>query len=67
MASVFKRGDRWYLRVKDTTGRWVNRVTSATTKTEARRLTEDLERKVERVRLGLEAAPRQDGGEVWAP
>ena len=62
MASVFQRGSRWYVRVKDSTGRWINRVTVATTKTEARRLAGDVERKAERVRFGLEAAPPVDGG-----
>ena len=62
MASVFQRGSRWYVRVKDSTGRWINRVTTATTKTEARRLAGDVERKAERVRFGLEAAPPVDGG-----
>jgi len=62
MASVFQRGSKWYLRVKDSTGRWINRVTVATTKTEAKRLAGDVERKAERVRFGLEAAPPEDGG-----
>ena len=62
MASVFQRGNRWYLRVKDSTGRSINRVTPATTKTGARRLAEDVERKAERVRYGLEAAPPENGG-----
>ena len=62
MSSVFQRGNRWYVRVKDSTGKSINRVTTATTKTEARRLAGDVERKAERIRFGLEAAPPVDGG-----
>ena len=43
-------------------GRWRNRVSAARTKTEACRLADDLERKTERQRLGLEATPPVDGG-----
>ncbi len=62
MASVFQRGSRWYVRVKDSTGRWINRVTVVTSKTEAKRLAGEVERKAERIRLGLEVAPPEDGG-----
>ena len=58
MASVFQRGATWYARVKDSTGRWRNLATEARTKTEARRLADDLARRAERVRLGLEAGDR---------
>src|ERR671924_95746 len=59
MASVFQRRghDTWYLRVKDASGRWANVASTAQTKTEARRLAADLERKAERQRLGLEPRP----------
>jgi len=62
MASVYEKAGKWYMRFKDHTGRWRDRVTKARTKTEARRLAEDLERKSERQRLGLEAPPAEDGG-----
>ncbi len=62
MASVFMRGRRWYAKHKDHRGRWVMRPTTARTKTEARRLADDLERRAERQRLGLEAMPDEDGG-----
>jgi len=64
MASVYKKQKRgkWYLRVKDSTGRWTARASNARTKAEARRLADDLERKAERVLLGLEARPALDGG-----
>ena len=56
MASVFQRRGRWYLRVKDSTGRWKNVACDARTKTEARALVADLAKKHERQRLGLEPA-----------
>jgi|SRR5438094_176537 len=59
MASVYqKRGHGpWYLRVKDAAGRWADIASRAKTKTEARRLAADLERKAERQRLGLDPLP----------
>jgi integrase len=57
VASVFERGGRWYLRFKNAAGVWCQQVSTARTKTEARRLAEDLERKAERQRLGLEQLP----------
>jgi len=66
MASVYRKRGTWYLRVKDSTGRWVARASEAKTKAEARRLAEDLERKAERVRLGLELPPPVDGGGTLA-
>lgn len=57
MASVFQRGGRWYVKVKDATGIWRMRPTSAASKTEAKRLAGDLARKSERQRFGLEALP----------
>lgn len=62
MASVYERGSRWYVRVKDEHGRWKDRVCSAATKTEAKRLAAELERQAERRRLGLEAGRPADGG-----
>ena len=57
MASVFVRKSRWYVKFKDGVGRWRMQVVAARTKTEARRLADELERKAERQRLGLEALP----------
>ena len=51
MASVYQRKDRWYLRYRDERGRWRDRVSNARTKTEAKRLAGDLERRCERQRL----------------
>lgn len=54
MASAYPKAGKWYVRYKDERGRWRDRVTSAHTKTEARRLADDLERKCERARLQLD-------------
>lgn len=63
MASVFRRDGCWYLRVKDATGRWTKiRVEGAKTKTEAKRLAAELDRRNERQRLGLDQLPPDDGG-----
>jgi len=56
MASVYEKRGTWYLRYKNERGRWTAIASSALTKTEARRLAEDFERKAERIRLGLEPA-----------
>ena len=61
MASVFKRGGSWYAKFRDPSGRWRMQVTTAETKTDAKRLAVDLERKSERQRLGLEPFPTNDG------
>jgi integrase len=62
MASVFQRSGRWYLRWRDASGRWRQKVSTARTKTEARRLAGEVERQAERRRLGLEEALPEDGG-----
>src|SRR5512142_1616325 len=57
MASVYRRGEKWYLRYKDAGGRWRAVASTAAVKAEARRLAFELERKSERQRLGLEPLP----------
>jgi hypothetical protein len=57
MASVYQKRGVWYARHKDAAGRWVGVSLKAQTKTEAKRLAQDLERKAERQRHGLEALP----------
>lgn len=59
MASVYQKRGRgtWYLRVKDAVGRWQDILPTAKSKTEARRLAAELERKAERQRLGLDSLP----------
>lgn len=57
MADPYLRGEKWYLRVRNASGKWIAKVSTARTKTEARRLAGDLERRYERERLGLEVLP----------
>lgn len=54
MSFVYRRGNKWAVGYKDERGRQRQLVTTARTKTEAQRMADDLERKAERVRLGLE-------------
>src|SRR5262245_58130270 len=61
MASVYFKDNAWYLRYKDEAGRWRGRSCEARTKTEAKRLAQDLERTAERIRLGVDPAPIDDG------
>ena len=62
MAEPFRKNERWYLRYKDAHGRWRQQPSDAQTKTEARRLAGELQRREERIRLGIEEAPPEDGG-----
>ena len=62
MAEPFRKNNRWYLRYKDAHGRWQQTASDAENKTEARRLAAELQRHHERVRLGIEVAPAEDGG-----
>ena len=57
MASVYKKDGFWYLRYKDAAGIWRGQASRTRTKAEARRLAEDLERRSERQRMGLEPLP----------
>jgi integrase len=58
MTSVYQRGGKWYLRCRDHQGRWKDRVSTATTKTEANRMAAELERAAERQKMGLVPRPR---------
>ena len=66
MASVYPKRGKWYLHFRDHTGHWRDRASTAKSKTEARRLADDLERRCERQRLGLEPVPDADGGGTFA-
>lgn len=57
MAYVRRRGARWYVGFRDERGLRTQRAVTARTKTEALALARELERKAERVRLGLDVAP----------
>jgi hypothetical protein len=62
MASVYEKAGKWYLHYKDARGKWRDKASSARTKTEAKRLAGEVERRCERQRLGLEPLPPEDGG-----
>src|SRR5258708_29539408 len=62
MSSVYLKRNRWYLRVRDPHGRWISKASAATTKTEAKRLALELERRFNRQQLGLEPLDLEDGG-----
>ena len=62
MGSVYEKRSKWYLRYKDAHGRWLDKPTRSLNKTAARRLLAEVEQKVERQRLGLDALPDPDGG-----
>jgi hypothetical protein len=62
VASVYQKRGTWYLRVRDAHGRWLCRASTAATKTEARKLAADMERRSERQRLGLEQPDLLAGG-----
>ena len=61
MASVYLKRDTWYLQVTDAGGRRRCLASAAGTKTEAKRLGIEMERRFERQRLGLEPAPIAEG------
>ncbi len=60
MASVTKRGTRWFLMYRDVSGREVQRTSDATTKTEAKQLAQELERAARRIREGKDPAPPEE-------
>ncbi len=57
MSYAYKRGTVFYLGYRDATGREVRVRSKASSLTEARKIAAELERKGERIRLGLEDAP----------
>ena len=62
MASVYLKRDTWYLQVIDALGRRRCVASSAKTKTEAKRLAVDMDRRYERQRFGSEPHDLEDGG-----
>jgi integrase len=66
MASPYLKRGTWYLRWKDEAGRWRAKACRARTKAEARQLQAQLERRAERVRLGVEVGVPEDGGGTLA-
>jgi integrase len=66
MASVYEHRGKWYLRFRDHRGKWRSKATSAQSKTEARRMAQELGMRHERQRFGLETPPPEDGGGTLA-
>src|SRR5450631_2977587 len=62
MAYVYKRAEKWYIGFRDNRGKWRGQACSARTKTEAKRMADELGLNHERQRLGMEPLPAQDGG-----
>ena len=57
MPSVYQKRGRYFVRWRDAAGRWQRKVTACSTKRDALREAQDLERQGERARLGLESLP----------
>jgi excisionase family DNA binding protein len=64
MASVYRKNNRWYMRVRDATGAWRDKPSTARNKTEAHRLASEFESKARRQRLGQEPMPVQGDATV---
>jgi integrase len=62
VASVYLKRGTWYLSFRDANGRWRVKASIAKTKTEARRLADEIERTFDRQARGLEPAELPDGG-----
>jgi hypothetical protein len=56
-----QEGRRWYVRYRDAAGAWRDERSTAATKADALRLAQDLERRAERQRHGLEPLPGDPG------
>lgn len=66
MPSVFKRGRRWYFKVKYLDGKWRARSSRAATRADALRLGVEQETRIERQRLGLEPKVGPATMSLWA-
>ena len=62
MAQPYLRGTRWYLKYKDASGRWQDRVCDARTKGQAVELLREIQVAEDRARNGLDKRPPRDGG-----
>lgn len=62
MAQPYLRGNRWYLKYKDASGRWQDRVCDARTKGQAVELLREIQVAEDRARNGLDKRPPRDGG-----
>jgi len=59
MAYVYKRAEKWYIGFRDNRGKWRGQACSARTKTEAKRMADELGLNHERQRLGMEPLAAQ--------
>src|SRR5262249_38856943 len=64
VASAYLKRGRWYLSYKNAHGAWVAEASTAKTKTEARRLADEIERRAERERRGLDEG--QGSAAAWS-
>ena len=62
MAQPYRRGNRWYLKYKDASGRWHDQVCDASTKGDAVLLLREIQVAEDRARNGLDRRPPRDGG-----
>ncbi len=62
---ILKRGDVWYVKWKDATGKWRRKATTARSKADAQLHHAELTRQASRQRLGLDAQPLQTGMAFW--
>ena len=62
MAQPYRRGNRWYLKYKDASGRWHDRVCDARTKGDAVELLREIQVAEDRARNGVDKRPPRDGG-----
>ncbi len=65
MAYVRLKGRKWYICYRDASDALHETPTTATSKTEAKRLAGELERKIERQRLGLDPLPSDSTTTFW--
>jgi integrase len=66
MAYVRLKGSAWHVYYRLAGGRWTSTTTTAKSKTEAKRLAGELERREERRRLGLDPLPSDTTTTFWA-
>lgn len=63
---ILKRGEVWYVKWKDATGKWRRRATTARTRAEALNLHAELRVQSDRQSLGLDVRPMQTGMAFWS-
>ena len=66
MAQPFIKAGKWYARFRDRYSAWHNTLIPARTKSEARRLNDELQIQEDRIRLGLDAPPQKNTDTTFA-